>query len=647
MAKRFFTAGGRVIDLGRELGKGGEGSVFEVPALPNQVAKLYHKPVDVQKQTKLRFMSAHSDATLLKYTAWPQDTLHPAHNGPVAGFLMPKVVGRDPIHQLYSPAQRRQERPKAAWDFLLFVARNTAAAFETIHAHGHVLADVNQGNVMVGADSQVVLIDCDSLQVNAAGTLHLCEVGVSHFTSPELQGLSSFRGVTRTANHDNFGLALLIFHLLFGGRHPYMGKPLTSSAGESLESDIKAFRYAYASDARQRGFEMPPRAIPIGLVPPAVQALFEQAFTEQGVRMRPSAKTWVSALDGLRQRLRKCSASAMHVFPDHLLQCPWCSLEQQGAVFFVDLGMTATVTSSGFVLARVIALIEAVPVPAAISTPVVPVASIQAAPLPADVSGSTGQVSFIRGFFIILAVVLCAAMPKLSFFWVVGAIVGWVVAEKSISGARRAELARRRSAKQTAERTFDALMERARKECGQEPFLVRRKQLINLRDDYQDLGRREQAELERLKHTAEARQKEKFLERFFIDRATIHGVGPAKKAALRSFGIETAADVEWNKVRNVKGFGDVLTRAVVDWRVTQERRFAFNPAQAVTDADRNAVRAKFLAKRRTLEVSMTGGPAELQRIAKELQARKSSYDYQLATAAKAVAQAKADLALIE
>jgi DNA-binding helix-hairpin-helix protein with protein kinase domain len=51
---------------------------------------------------------------------------------------------------------------------------------------------VNQGNVLVGSDSKVVLIDSDSFQVNARGTLHLCEVGVSHFTPPELQGLSSF-----------------------------------------------------------------------------------------------------------------------------------------------------------------------------------------------------------------------------------------------------------------------------------------------------------------------------------------------------------------------------------------------------------------------------------------------------------------------
>ena len=74
---------------------------------------------------------------------------------------------------------------------------------------------------MVGRDSKVVLIDSDSVQINANGTLHLCEVGVSHFTPPELQTMPSFVGFERTENHDNFGLALLIFHILFGGRHPY------------------------------------------------------------------------------------------------------------------------------------------------------------------------------------------------------------------------------------------------------------------------------------------------------------------------------------------------------------------------------------------------------------------------------------------
>ncbi|TFW05586.1 hypothetical protein E4K72_11135 [Oxalobacteraceae bacterium OM1] len=57
MTKRLVTASGAPIQLGRELGKGGEGSVFEVPALPNQVAKLYHRNLERPKQEKLRFMA--------------------------------------------------------------------------------------------------------------------------------------------------------------------------------------------------------------------------------------------------------------------------------------------------------------------------------------------------------------------------------------------------------------------------------------------------------------------------------------------------------------------------------------------------------------------------------------------------------------
>ncbi len=178
------------------------------------------------------------------------------------------------------------------------------------------MGDVNQNSFMVGRDSKVVLIDSDSFQINANGTLHLCEVGVSHFTPPELQTLSSFVGFERTANHDNFGLALLIFHVLFGGRHPYSGVPLISDAGNALETDITHFRYAYASDNQRRGLKPPPRSIPLSMLPSDVEAMFQQAFTESGVATgRPTAKAWVAALDSLRQQLKKCPVSAMHVYP--------------------------------------------------------------------------------------------------------------------------------------------------------------------------------------------------------------------------------------------------------------------------------------------------------------------------------------------
>lgn len=645
MTQRFVTAAGVEVRLGRELGKGGEGSVFEVPSLPNQVAKLYHQNLDKLKQDKLRFMASHFDQTLLQYAAWPQDALLPKAGGPVAGFLMPKVTGRDPIHMLYSPAHRRQNRPKAAWDFLLYVARNTAAAFETLHARGHVLGDVNQGNLMVGADSKVILIDCDSFQINANGTLHICEVGVSHFTPPELQGLSSFRGVKRSANHDNFGLALLIFHLLFGGRHPFSGVPQKDEAGESLESDIKAFRYAYARDSKTRGMLPPPRSIPTALVPDAMQAMFEQAFTERGASgQRPTAQQWVAALDALRKRIKKCSTSQIHVYLDHLAHCPWCALEQQGVVYFVDLGTAFTATSSGFVLTKVWALIEAVSPPPPVVVPSVSSINVTPTPLPADVQPKK-HTGILKALVVLVALCLTVAAPMGWIIWVGAAVAIWTALGDSTSPKLNEEKLKRKNKLVAAERTYQTLAARALGE-GVDGFNKRKAQLSQLRNEYLGLAAKEKSELDSLHQTAEQRQRMKFLDLHFIDSASIQGVGPAKKAALRSFGIETAADVEWNKVRAVKGFGDVLTRAVVDWRKACERRFVFNRAQAVTEADRNVVRAKLLVQRKALESKLTAGASELQRMTSEANSRTAGLRAQLQTAAQDYAQAKADVALL-
>lgn len=370
MKPTLYTATGECVTPGRELGKGGEGAVYDINEFVDSVAKIYHTPPPALKQDKLAFMAATADAQLLNYVAWPQATLHGGRGGKVIGFMMPKVSGKEPIHMIYSPAHRRQRYPHCAWDFLLYVARNIASSFATVHEHGHVVGDVNQNSFMVGRDSKVVLIDSDSFQINANGTLHLCEVGVSHFTPPELQTLSSFVGFERTANHDNFGLALLIFHVLFGGRHPYSGVPLISEAGNALETDIAHFRYAYASDNQLRGLKPPPRSIPLAMLPGHVEAMFQQAFTESGVATgRPTAKAWVAALDSLRQHLKKCTVSAMHVYPAHLTDCPWCALDNQGVIYFIDLGEEVITTSGDFVLAKFWAMVMASVAPPALQLP--------------------------------------------------------------------------------------------------------------------------------------------------------------------------------------------------------------------------------------------------------------------------------------
>ncbi|MBT3067951.1 helix-hairpin-helix domain-containing protein [Rhodoferax sp. U11-2br] len=646
MAKTLFTSKGTSLQLGRELGKGGEGTVFETPSLSNQVVKLYHQLPDAKKQAKLTFMASTADQQLLNYVAWPQETIHSSRGGPVAGFLMPQVVGKDPVHMVYSPAHRRQDRPKAAWDFLLYVARNTAAAFDALHTHGHVLGDVNQGNVLVGGDSKVVLIDSDSFQVNAKGVLHLCEVGVAHFTPPELQGLSSFQGFTRTANHDNFGLALLIFHLLFGGRHPYSGVPLKSGVGDALETDIKGFRYAYSRDAASRGISPPPRSIPLSMVPDSMEAMFQMAFTEKGaLGGRPTAKQWEHALDGVRTRLKKCGASSVHVYPDHLPKCPWCALEQQGVVYFIDLGGTYTTTETGFNLTQVWAQIEAIPAPPPVSEPNIGGISVVPTPLPANVPGG-GTAVFFRVVVVCVAFACVAAMPQAWILFALGAWFAWAAAGSSGSNERAEEWKKRKAAEESARNLFNSILGRMKNEAGPEGFHQKKAELKKLKDELQAIPAQEAQELSKLHSTAQERQKQKFLERFFIDTADIPGVGPARKAALRSFGIETAADVSRNQVMQVRGFGESLTRAVTDWKASVERRFVFNPANAVSEADKNTVRAKFGARKSAISASLRGGAAELQRFKQMAASRASSLQPQLDQAAKLLAQAQSDLTLL-
>ena len=646
MTKTYVTGTGKTIEIGRELGKGGEGSVYELPANHHWVAKLYnaHHQPDALKQAKLRFMAAMADQELLSYAAWPQETLHKTAHGPVVGFLMPKISGRVPIHMLYSPAHRRQEYPQAAWDFLLFAARNTAAAFGTIHHHGHVLGDVNQGNVLVGADSKVVLIDTDSFQINANGTTHLCKVGVAHFTPPELQGVASFDRVPRTSNHDNFGLALLIFHLLFGGRHPYSGKPLRDDAGEALEKDIQAFRYTYAPDGQRRGFNPPPKSIPITIVPGPIQDMFTLAFTENGANgSRPTAQQWVTALDGLRGQLKRCATTPCHVYPGHLGRCPWCALEEHGVIYFLDVWVGVAPTgTTGFVLARVWAAIEAVPPPPAI--PIPNIASIAVTPTPWLPSGITREGTIALRIIIVgIALCLFIVIPEAWFFVLGGAWLTWTVVGNLGEDERKAERAKRQAARDAAQQAYDQIVGRIRQDASPEAFAKKKQDLARLRDEYSQLPEREKAEIANLHATAEARQKHQFLERHFLDAASIPGVGPAKKATLRSFGIETAADVTWDKVISVKGFGEVLTRAVVDWRKACERRFVFNPNQAVTEADKNAVRVKIATRKRELENALSAGAAELQRLRQDMINKANMLSSALQAASQKLAQAQADL----
>ncbi|MFO0852687.1 MAG: hypothetical protein U0871_29615 [Gemmataceae bacterium] len=322
---------GKPLPLERLLAEGGEGAVFTLASDPAHLVKVYKRPRSPQEIEKLTAMPglAKANPRLLELTAWPTTVVSHARTRQAAGFLMPRFGDCQPIQQLYNPVQRLRFFPRAGWRFQLRAAANLAAAFDEVHKAGCLVGDVNQSNALVTPDALVRLIDCDSFQVRANGKQYPCEVGVPHYTPPELQG-KPLRGLVRTENHDRFGLAVLIYQLLFVGRHPYAG--VYRGAGDpSFDQHIAEYRFAQGPLAHSWEME-PPRHTPhLADVPPELAILFRRAFERGGeTGNRPVPADWLPALKRLEAELAACGADPGHTYWRGAGRCVWCRLAEGG-----------------------------------------------------------------------------------------------------------------------------------------------------------------------------------------------------------------------------------------------------------------------------------------------------------------------------
>jgi len=221
----FWTASNQNIILGQQRASGGEGAVYEIRGQANRIAKIIHpKEISNPHSQKLLLMHQLRSHQLEQLTAWPLEILyeHQGQRGQVCGFVMNYVRHGHVAHEFYDPPDRRKHFPHTSWHQMAFVACNLARAFDAVHRAGHVIGDVNHGNIMILPDFTVRLIDIDSIQISCGQQQFLCEVGMDDYTPPELQG-QNFRHVVRTANHDCFGLAILVFRLLMHGKSPFSG----------------------------------------------------------------------------------------------------------------------------------------------------------------------------------------------------------------------------------------------------------------------------------------------------------------------------------------------------------------------------------------------------------------------------------------
>jgi DNA-binding helix-hairpin-helix protein with protein kinase domain len=611
----FSTRDRRALSLGAEIARGGEGAIFSISGDQNHVVKKYLKAPTSEKLEKLHVMSGASEKALANIAAWPMDLLVPRAGDPPSkaiAFVMPKVSASGQLHELYTPKSRSYNFPDADLRFIIHVAANVVRAFGVVHQSGHVIGDVNHGHILLSANGRVHLIDCDSFQIAANDQLFTCDVGTPLFTAPELQG-QGFRGLARTADHDRFGLAVLLFHLLFMGRHPYSGVPLDPRQSAEIEPAIRAGRFAYGAGRKQLGVDQPPGTIPLDTYGASIAALFERSFGQPSDDARPTEKEWLDALLALQDSLKLCAVSASHHYPGHLAACPWCSIEGRTGVRLFGLKIQGQPSTGPTDLGILWRAIEAAPRPKKVGD--VETKSL-VIPERTKTERLTIAVRQIRKIAVVggfVAMILMLVMEKTP-------PIGVITLSFFLSPLiwPRADNPRRTKAKlklRIAKDNYDNVVAEWRRSATDAKFLEVQSELEKAKFDLSNMAAERARRIEEL--TSEGKQKEVFLDKFRIDQGKIPGVGQGRASVLASFGIETAWDVSQQKIRSVPGFGPTLISNLMTWRADHLARFQYNPHLKASPAEILAIDADLLARKNALIARLRAGPYDLRRANEE------------------------------
>lgn len=308
--------------LGKEIGNGGEAKVFEL--FPGYLAKIYKTSIDpktflpncvkFQEQMKLRKNKFKAFFTNENYRINDPNIILPLEEiydqyGNMIGIIMKRAEGID-LFDIVAKNQfpfsdfKRSE--------LLKISKEIAKKIKKLHEHGIVMGDMNLNNFLVDAKSpeniKVSVIDLDGCQIKGYP---------SHYETPEfsdplwLERVQKRGTMERTFENECYTLMIIIFHVLFSGRHPYQ-QIKTNNWKESMlnrdypykinESDIKVIKENY-------GIILNRKALETNLVAPAdanyinshldrkMKSLFYLTFANQGKDFRPSIEQIVEAID--------------------------------------------------------------------------------------------------------------------------------------------------------------------------------------------------------------------------------------------------------------------------------------------------------------------------------------------------------------
>lgn len=293
---------GAVKQLGAELARGGEGSIYPLTDRADILVKCYHDDI-LQKnrktlRDKLQAMVEVHPQFGNPNLSWPLLSVFNGQ-GEWIGYAMRRVSGVK-MHCLAHAILYKKHFPNLTRVELVQILLNLVTQVEQLHQQGVMIGDYNLNNFMCDPQTlQVGLIDCDSYQVQLAGVRYPCPVGSPDLTPKEHHGMN-YADVVRNPQSEVFSLAIILFKCLMLGRHPY-----DVVGGEDPVSNLKAGNFPYG-----KGNSGIPKGDWYNIwshMPYRIKNLFVSTFVEGATdpQQRPTLADWKNALQLYQTELNK------------------------------------------------------------------------------------------------------------------------------------------------------------------------------------------------------------------------------------------------------------------------------------------------------------------------------------------------------
>jgi DNA-binding helix-hairpin-helix protein with protein kinase domain len=164
-----------------------------------------------------------------------------------------------------------------------------------------------------------------------------------------------------------------------------------------------------------------------------------------------------------------------------------------------------------------------------------------------------------------------------------------------------------------AEQAWQAAAQEWQTKASGPGFSGERRVLEDLKAKIDALASEREARLRALaRPIAETEQRARYLGHYRIEDGRLHNIGVARCVVLRSWGIETAAEVDGTKITTIPGFGRNLTDRLVNWRWGLEQNFKFTPMSLTDPIEVQKLDRELAARRIRLVKELRTGIAGLE-----------------------------------